>query len=64
MDKEENDKIPKISYIKFFSSCDTEHSFEKLASMRSRRCARCHERKAVFQFFDFKLLDEDFLNFG
>ena len=42
VDKVENDKIPKISYMKFFISCATEHSVEKLASMRSRRCAPLH----------------------
>ena len=42
VDKVENDKDPKISYMKFFISCATEHSVEKLASMRSRRCAPLH----------------------
>ena len=42
VDKVENDKDPKISYMKFFISCDTEHSAKKLASMRSQWCARCH----------------------
>ena len=36
VDKVENDKDPKISYMKFFISCDTEHSAKKLASMRSQ----------------------------